>query len=117
MFEHGTEGSKPVGQTQLYHVKIALLPGKGEFIVVGGSENAECTRLSDRVQVIDRTGKVQEKKPISSQRAKLGLAIGELRSEINAQFKKTFVYTFGGVDKDGRSLKVAEKFNVRANIW
>lgn len=73
-----------MGSTDRYHVKLALLPGKGEFIVVGGSEDAECTKLSDRVQLVGKDGKVSERKPISQPRAKFGLAVGELRSEANA---------------------------------
>ena len=68
----------------MYHVKIAVLLGQGEFIVVGGSEDAECTRLSDRVQSIDKAGIVTERKPICSPRAKLGLVVGVLCSEANA---------------------------------
>ena len=40
---------KQVGQTNLYHVRIVLLPGVGEILAVGGSEDAECSRLSDQV--------------------------------------------------------------------
>ena len=46
----------------------------------------------------------------------MGLAVGELRSEANAQFRKTFVYAFGGVDQTGRPLKTCEKYNVKADI-
>ena len=118
MYQHGgTGGPKLIGQTDKYHVRLAVLPGKGEFIVVGGSEDAECTRLSDKVYMYDQMGKVSEKKQICQPRAKVGLAIGELCSEANAQFRKTFVYAFGGVNKDGVSLKVCEKYNMRADIW
>ena len=84
MYEQGKEGSTQVGATQLYHVKISMLPGKGEFIVVGGAEDAECTKLSDKVQLVNAQGKFTEKKPICSKRAKIGLTVGELRSEVNA---------------------------------
>ena len=49
VWQHGTPGHKQVGSTSLYNAKLALLPGKNEFIVVGGSEDAECTRVSDKV--------------------------------------------------------------------
>lgn len=98
-------------------MKVAILPGRGDVILVGGAEDAECTRLSDKVQMIDRSGKVSNKKPICQPRAKFGLAVGELRSEANAQFRKSFVYIFGGVDKTGNTLKVCEKYNVKADIW
>lgn len=58
-----------------------------------------------------------ERKPICSPRAQLGLTVGELCSEANFQFRKTFIYAFGGVDKEGNSLKICEKYNVKANIW
>ena len=86
-------------------------------MAVGGSEDAECSRLSDQVQLIDKYGKVSNRKPISQPRAKMGLAVGELRSEANAQFRKTFIYAFGGVDIAGNPIRICEKYNVRANIW
>jgi len=76
--------SKQVGQTNLYHARVIMLPGVGDIIVVGGSEDAECTRLSDNVQLIDCSGNVKNRKPICQPRAKMGLAVGELRSEANA---------------------------------
>ena len=121
LYDHSlqqNEGSvKQIGVTDLYHVKVAILPGRGEVILVGGAEDAECTRLSDKVQMIDRTGRVSNKKPICQPRAKFGVAVGELRSEANAQFRKSFVYIFGGTDKLGNALKVCEKYNVKADIW
>ena len=43
--------------------------------------------------------------------------MGSLKSEQNAQYHKTYVFAFGGVGSNGQSSKVAEKYNVRANIW
>jgi len=45
------------------------------------------------------------------------LAVGELRSEANSQFKKSFIFAFGGVDRTGTAIKVCEKYNVRADVW
>ena len=38
MYEHDVATMKQIGTTQMYHVRVALVPGKGELIVVGGSE-------------------------------------------------------------------------------
>ena len=109
--------NRQIGTIDLYHVKMVVLPGQGEVLIVGGSEDAECTRLTDRVIGVDKTGKTKARKPICMPRAKLGLAVGELCSEANAQFRKTFVFAFGGVDHADNSLKQCEKYNVKANIW
>lgn len=109
--------SPVISKINMYHVKLVAVPGKGEVYVVGGSEDAECTRLSDRVQCIDKAGKVTERKPICSPRAKVGLINGELCSEVNAQFRKSFIFAFGGVDSQNNALKTCEKYNVKANIW
>ena len=47
----------------------------------------------------------------------MGLAVGELRSEANSQFKKTFIYAFGGVDGSGQPQKSCEKYSVKADVW
>ena len=101
----------------MYHVRMILIPGKGELLVVGGSEDAECTRMTDKVQLFDNKGNVENRKPICKARSKVGLAVSQLCSEVNALFKKTFVYVFGGVDMTGNAIKICEKYNLKANVW
>lgn len=54
---------------------------------------------------------------MSVPRSKVGLCVGEARSEQNSFFAKTYVYAFGGVGKDRKAVKTVEQFNVKANVW
>jgi hypothetical protein len=54
---------------------------------------------------------------MSVARSKVGLCVGELKSETNTMFQKTCVYAFGGIGKDKQALKTVEQFNVKANVW
>ena len=96
---------------------MALLPGKGECLIVGGSQDAEGKLPSNTVQTVSHDGTITLKKQISQARGQIGLCVGELKSESNAQFHKTYAFAFGGVDKDGKPSKITEKFNVKANVW
>ena len=40
-----------------------------------------------------------ERKQMSTMRSKVGLCVGEARSDQNSFFNKTYVYAFGGVGK------------------
>ena len=48
-----------------YNSSMVLLPGKGEIMVVGGSNDAECKIPVDKVQTINHDAKIIQKKPIS----------------------------------------------------
>jgi hypothetical protein len=61
--------------------------------------------------------KITNFKPICSARARVGVCAAEMRSETNSQYRKTFVFAFGGVGKSGNSLQVVEKLSVKANVW
>ena len=58
-----------------------------------------------------------ERKQMSTMRSKVGLCVGEARSDQNSFFNKTYVYAFGGVGKHKQALKSVEQFNLKANVW
>ena len=67
--------------------------------------------------ILRDTGISIARKSLCQPNAKMGLAVGELRSEANAQFRKSYIYAFGGVNCFGKPLKSCEKYNVKADIW
>jgi len=99
-----------------YHARLVSLPGMNTCLVVGGSENIEGTKPTNKVFAISKEATV-EKKPMTVPRSKVCLTVCEVRSEQNAFFNKTFAFAIGGMSKDNKTLKTVEQFNVKANVW
>ncbi len=93
-----------------------MLPGQNSCLVIGGSADIEGFKPTDKVFQYT-LAQITERKQMSTMRSKVGLCIGEARSEQNCFFNKTYVYAFGGVGKDKKALKSVEQFNVKANVW
>lgn len=104
-FDASTKISKAVGMCDRYHVSMAMIPSKGECLVVGGTADAEGKIPRDTVQTVSSTGAIQLKKSISQARGKIGICVGELKSESNASFQKTYAFAFGGTEIDGKLSK------------
>ena len=75
------KSSKVVGVCDRYHISMTVLPGKDECLVVGGTADAEGKIPRDTVQIVSSDGSIQLKKPIASARGKIGLCVGELKSD------------------------------------
>jgi hypothetical protein len=105
----------PLGACQFYHSRLVPISGLNTCLVVGGSVDIEGTRPTDKVYAFSKDV-IEEKKPMSISRSKVGLCATEVRSEQSAFFNKTYVFAFGG--HNGKSaVKTVQQFNVKANVW
>ena len=57
-YDANKKTSVPVGLCDRYHVSMAILPGKGECLVVGGTSDAEGKIPKDTVQTVSTSGMI-----------------------------------------------------------
>lgn len=100
-----------------YHMRVAVIPGKGDCYMVGGSDDAECQNPKNKVYCISKAGDVRAKKGMSVERGRVGLCVGQLISEASTLFQKTYIFAVGGQGKNGELLSSVEKYSTKADMW
>jgi len=86
MYTTENKSWKPIHSVN-YHTRVVMVPGPtAACFVVGGSQDPECLKTQPNVQMITVTDKkeitVTLKKPLNVPRGKIGLCVGQLKSEV-----------------------------------